>query len=107
MHLAYGALTVAFGSTFVDIWSNSILAAISGVALLAFAARMLVRVVVLDSESDIKTSLASSFFGAIGFGLFNPITPLLFAAAAPVLLDRGDALPVLVVGGLFLGSLSW
>lgn len=53
------------------------------------------------------SGLAPAYYGAIGFGLMNPITPILFAAATPSLINQGQAAIPAAIGGAFLGSLGW
>lgn len=110
VHLTYGTLVLLCGTAFAAAWTDtaSLLIA-SGAVLFAFAIRALRRVLVLNEENEQRRKLASSYAGAVGFGFLNPITPIMFAAAIPALLDNGrGAAPLLeLVIGMFLGSFGW
>lgn len=108
VHLAYGALVLAFGTAFASAWSDSALLFLgSGLVLLAFSARVLRRVLVLGEAIEHRGSLATTYGGAVAFGFLNPITPILFAAATPTLLAGSAAPAQVLVAGVFLGSFGW
>ncbi len=108
VHLIYGAVAAATGAAFLGAWQDAApLSLLSGLVLLAFSIRTLRRVVVLDEMAERPGRLASSYCGAVLFGFLNPITPILFAAATPGLIDReSDAIPITIIG-VFMGSLCW
>lgn len=108
VHLFYGALAVYWGSAFAITPSGLTLPTlVSGLVLLGFSVRILRRVVVIDLEAHDGRTLASAYIGAVGCSFLNPITPVLFAAATPALLGHVSAPILLLVAGVFLGSLAW
>lgn len=108
VHLTYGTLVARWGPDFAAAWSNAaLLSVVSGAVLLALAIRVLRGVLTLRATGERRGTLAASYGSAVGLALTNPITPVLFLAAMPTLLEQDSApLPVLVAG-VFLGSLGW
>ncbi|MCK0196626.1 LysE family transporter [Ancylobacter sp. 6x-1] len=107
VHLTYGALVAGCGTAFVALWSDAALLSLaSGLVLLVFSVRVLRRSPVLPCAAESRRNLASAYCGAVGFGFLNPVTPILFAAAAPAFLDHGTT-QVLLAAGVFLGSFGW
>ncbi|WP_198381536.1 LysE family transporter [Roseomonas sp. KE2513] len=109
VHLFYGTLAVAGGIGLAQRWLCMELVPItSGLVLLLFAIRVLRRSAIKAVAPAAPCSLLSSYCGAVGLGFLNPATPLLFAAAAPLLLGRGAvASAPLLIAGVFVGSLGW
>lgn len=107
VHLTYGTLAASCGASFAAAWLNSaLLSLFSGLVLLSFAVRVLRRAPTLGEAAGPRGTLAATYCGAVGFGFLNPLTPVLFAAATPVLLSQPASVPVLVAG-VFLGSFGW
>lgn len=108
VHLSYGVLAVACGTAFAVAWSNTALLSLaSGLVLLAFSVRVLRHVPVMGEAGEPRRTLASAYCGAVGFGFLNPLTPILFAATTPTLLEHIAAPVSALVIGMFLGSLGW
>ncbi|TPG55706.1 permease [Roseomonas nepalensis] len=109
VHLAYGTLAVAGGVGLAQQWLNTpFVPILSGLVLLWFAVRVLRRGMIPAIRSEMPPTLASSYWGAVCFGLLNPTTPILFAAMVPALIGRGTVtLAPLLIAGIFIGSLAW
>ena len=109
VHLTYGALAIVGGIGLAQEWLNAaLLSFLSGLVLLGFAVRVLRRSTRLAMRAEAPPTLVSSYWGAVCFGFLNPATPILFAAAVPTLIGRGQViLAPLLVAGIFIGSLTW
>jgi threonine/homoserine/homoserine lactone efflux protein len=108
VHLIYSTLAVASGSLLLGAWfSAPPIVLMSGLLLLAFSIRIYRRDLVVAEMTEGQRKLIASYCGAVGFGFLNPVTPVLFAAAVPSLLNQGrEALPAMI-GGVFIGSACW
>lgn len=108
VHLIYSTLAAASGTLLLGArFSTTPILVLSGVLLLAFAIRVYRRDVVVGEIAEGQRKLVASYCGAIGFGFLNPVTPVLFAAAIPSIVNQGhEAIPI-TVGGIFVGSACW
>lgn len=108
VHLIYSTLAVASGTFLLGAWfSAPPIVLLSGMLLLAFSIRIYRRDLVIAEMSEGQRKLIASYCGAMGFGFLNPVTPVLFAAAVPSLVNQGrEAIPAMI-GGVFIGSACW
>ncbi|MDE1159811.1 MAG: LysE family transporter [Neorhizobium sp.] len=107
VHLTYGALAVLSQASFTaGQHERALFFVLSGTLLFWFSIRILRRVPILQGPLESRQSLVIAYFGAVGLGLLNPLTPLLFASVLPGFGRAGDLL-VPVVTGIFAGSLGW
>lgn len=108
VHLLYGTLSSLGGLTSMAGTAGSLLfTLVSSLTLMLFAVRALTREVVLAPPVHGRLGLAATYAGALAFGLFNPITPLMFIAMSPMLLANSGMDSGLAVAGIFLGSAAW
>ncbi|MGV3550844.1 LysE family transporter [Rhizobium sp.] len=108
VHLAYGMLVSLGGLTLLAVTQGNLgFALMSSLALLLFAFRSLTKVAVLEPLGRPQVGLAATYLGALAFGLFNPLTPVMFAAMSPVLLTSGPSAGGWAIAGVFFGSLAW
>lgn len=108
VHLAYGTVASLGGLALVAVTQANIgFALVSSLALMLFAVRAMTKATAFEPMGQPRLGLAATYLGALTFGLFNPLTPLLFAALSPVLLAQGTATNGWAVAGVFLGSLAW
>jgi threonine/homoserine/homoserine lactone efflux protein len=108
VHLIYSTLAAASGTLLLGaLFSTTPILLVSGMLLLAFAVRIYRREVVVGEMAEGQRKLLSSYCGAIGFGFLNPVTPVLFAAAVPSIINQGHEAIPLTVGGIFMGSACW
>jgi threonine/homoserine/homoserine lactone efflux protein len=107
VHLTYGALAVlGQASLTAGQHEKALFFLLSGTLLLWFSLRILRRVPMLHGALESRQSLVIAYFGAVGLGLLNPLTPLLFASVLPGFSRAGDLL-LPVMAGIFAGSLGW
>jgi threonine/homoserine/homoserine lactone efflux protein len=117
VHLTYGALAVlGQASLTAGQHQRALFFLLSGTLLLWFSLRILRRVPMLHGRLEggrleggpleSRQSLVIAYFGAVGLGLLNPLTPLLFASVLPGFSRAGDLL-LPVMAGIFAGSLGW
>lgn len=107
VHLTYGTLAVLSQvSINAGQHEKALFFLMSGTLLFWFSIRILRRVPILDGPLESRQSLLIAYFGAVGLGLLNPLTPLLFASLLPGFGRAGNLL-VPVVTGIFAGSLCW
>jgi threonine/homoserine/homoserine lactone efflux protein len=111
VHLLFGSVA-AFGlSAAMREWlaqGAQALSLISASLLFWFAARILHRKVVIGLSPLSRESVCHLYLSAVVFGLSNPVTLLLFAAALPALVLPSDAgQGPIIVSGIFLGSVGW
>lgn len=107
VHLTYGTLAVlSQASITAGQHEKALFFLMSGTLLFWFSIRILRRVPILDGPLESRQSLIIAYFGAVGLGLLNPLTPLLFASVLPGFGRAGNLL-VPVVTGIFAGSLGW
>ena len=108
VHLAYGILVSLGGLALLAFTQGNLgFAMMSSLTLLVFAFRSLTKVAVLEPLERPHVGLAATYLGALAFGLFNPLPPLMFAAMSPVLLAAGTPADGWAIAGVFFGSLAW
>ena len=109
VHLAYSALAVAGIGVIVQPWveTNSlVLGTLSGFALLWFAVRIRQQSVALPAtDRGDHIRLIRAYASAIGLGVTNPLTIVLFCAALHTLV--GHSAGLLLTASVFLGSALW
>ena len=111
VHTIFGSVAaLGFGAALAALIDgrNPALMLLSATVLFWFAARLLGRGIGPGPSSDPDTGGVRSYTSAVALGLSNPLTLLLFAAALPVLAsERGTEGAVVLVAGVFAGSISW
>jgi threonine/homoserine/homoserine lactone efflux protein len=109
VHLAFSALAVVGLGAVIEPWveANSIaLGVLSGVILFWFAVRMRRHSVDVAANYPVhRIRLVSAYVGAIGLGVANPLTIVLFCAALHTIV--GQPAGLLLVAGVFIGSATW
>jgi threonine/homoserine/homoserine lactone efflux protein len=111
VHLAFGSIAAvglgAAATSWLGAGAQAVAFASAGL-LFWFAARIWQRTTVAGSRQVERESWARSYGSALLFGLSNPLTLVLFAAAMPALaaIEDPQSTPLLV-GGVFLGSIAW
>jgi threonine/homoserine/homoserine lactone efflux protein len=111
VHLTFGSIAALGLDAAMGTWvkaSSHLLSMTSAALLFWFAARILRRSVTFETRNPPKAEWFSLYASSLVYGLTNPITILLFAAALPAMTMANGRPPVLpLVGGVFLGSASW
>ncbi|MGY3450244.1 LysE family translocator [Bradyrhizobium sp. USDA 4353] len=109
VHLAYSVLAVAGIGAILQRWAETnslVLGLVSGVVLLWFAIRMRRQPVALAATHQVdRMGLIRTYASAIGLGVANPLTIILFCAALHTLM--GHAAGLLLAAGVFIGSVLW
>ncbi len=111
VHLTFGSIAAIGLDAVMGAWvkaSAHILSIVSAGLLFWFAARILRRSVSVGRVRPQKAEWLSLYATSLVYGLTNPITILLFAAALPAMTMANGRPPVLpLVSGVFLGSAAW
>jgi threonine/homoserine/homoserine lactone efflux protein len=111
VHLAFGSLAaLGLGATMAARVGASaqVLSLLSAGLLFWFAARIMRRTTVIGPKHPQPEKWLRFYGSALLFGLSNPVTILLFAAALPAVAARSDwETAPLLIAGIFLGSITW
>ncbi len=107
VHVAYSAIALTFGLiSYGGAHGTALMTVFSGLIMAFFAFRVWKRHLVSTGVRSRLPGLKRAYFDAVAFGLLNPVTPALCAAAVTAM--AGAASPgSLVVLGVFVGSLMW
>jgi threonine/homoserine/homoserine lactone efflux protein len=109
VHLAFGSIaTLGIGTT-LTAWADAqALSLVSAGLLFWFAARIMRRATVIGPACPQPERWLQLYGSTLLFGLSNPMTVLLFAAALPALTARSNPeMAPLLIAGVFLGSITW
>ncbi|CCD89253.1 putative lysine exporter protein (LYSE/YGGA) [Bradyrhizobium sp. ORS 285] len=109
VHLAYSVLAIAGIGAIIQRWAETnslVLGLVSGIVLLWFAVRMRQQPIALPATHQVdRTGLIRTYTSAIGLGVANPLTIILFCAALHTLM--GHSAGLLLAAGVFIGSVLW
>jgi threonine/homoserine/homoserine lactone efflux protein len=109
VHLTYSALAVLGLGALAQPWVEAnavVFGIVSALTLLWFAIRTHRCSIVLQDAGEIdRVRLARAYLSAIGLGLTNPLTVILFLAALHAFSTQAAAAPL--IAGVFVGSAVW
>jgi len=107
VHVAYSSVALALGLvTYGGAHGAALMTVLSGLVLACFAFRVWKRQLLPTGVRSLQSGLKRAYLDAVTFGLLNPLTPALCAAAVTAVagaVQPGG--PVIV--GVFVGSLIW
>jgi threonine/homoserine/homoserine lactone efflux protein len=111
VHVVYSAVALLGLGAGVEVLmktEKASLSLVSAAILFWFALRTVRRRPTFGGARRAPKHLVGSYFGAVAFGLTNPVTLVLFAGILPALADRGgSAASPLTVAGIGAGSVAW
>lgn len=110
VHVVLGGAATLGAAAAAKAWllANAQALALASAALLVWlAVRVLRRRVAIGPATPPAGGPWRAYASAVAFGLSNPLTFVLLAAAAPALAIQESAGPLPVVAGIFLGSAGW
>ncbi|CAL80692.1 conserved hypothetical protein; putative permease protein [Bradyrhizobium sp. ORS 278] len=108
VHLTYSVLAIVGIGTIVQPWAETnslVLGLLSGFTLLWFAIRTRRSAPLPAGDDADRVQLIRAYASAIGLGVTNPLTIILFCAALHTLMVHSAGL--LLAAGVFLGSALW
>ncbi len=108
VHVLYSMAAVVFGlAPVADTGHAALLTLVSGLVLAYFSVRVWNMEFSGERDRPSPLGLTRTYFGAVGFGFLNPLTPALCGAAVIAANSSLGTRGSLLIPGIFAGSVGW